>query len=108
MNIHYIKNPGADDKDQSGQNQGEQKDIAEKRANDIIHFLLLFSAQCLRNQNLSGVGETEADHGGKVNDLATLRYRREPGGTDIFADNDHINGAVKYLQRIRCHKRQRE
>ena len=55
---------------------------------------------------LTRVGKTETNHGCKIDDLTALRNGGKTKRTDVFAYNDHIDGAVKNQERIGCHKRQ--
>ena len=105
-NVHDGENPRSQHEDDDGEHYGKHGDEAEQRADDIVHFFMLFGTQCLGNQNLSRIGKAERDHRCEIENQTALRHRRQTCCTDVFADDDHVDGAVQYLQGVGCHKRQ--
>ena len=88
------------------QHQGQRQHKPEKRADHVVHLLAFFCTQGLGDQYLSAIGKAQADHGGKVDDLAGLGYGRKPGCSHVFAHDDHVNRAVKHLHGVGGHEGQ--
>lgn len=107
-NVHDLQNPAPQADHDYRQRHRKESDESEKRSDNTAHFLALSRAQSLGNQHLSRVGEAKTHHGGEVQNLATLRHRREPRRAHKFAHDDHVDGAVEHLHGIRGHERQHE
>ena len=72
--VHPPEDGYAEQKDQSGHRQGQNGHEHKEGTDHLVHFLFLFCAQRLCDQDLSSAGKAKADHGHEVDDQAALGH----------------------------------
>ena len=90
------------------QHHGGEHGKGKQRADGFLHFLMLFRAHLLRQQNLTAGTEAGTDKGQKIHQPPAGGYGGKPGGAHIMPHHRHIHQIIDRLQQVREHKRECE